>query len=262
MILLQSLKEKLDRESYVSRLIDLTRTLCHEPKPTAETLKAIDLQIDWYLQRVWSDDNPRLPFSEEVAWVDPFIEYMLRCRKAGLDTTKLLCIGSIYMVLGHLGSKLNSPFAYVVNLFSMCFQKIKYDISIEVLQAFKHMAYKPEERHAPDGSLLRIEYDKLEKELLGEKPHPESAGVAHPVNALPTKERVFEAVAKCYKDNIKNGLLRPEAVKKAIADNIDDVRALDLWRTNKGRPNEGDPGSSWQACYQALYSKGRINRQK
>ena len=84
------------------------------------------------------------------------------------------------------------------------------------------------------------------------------AKIAKPNRNLPAKEAVFEAVANSYKAYRKKGMLRPEALKKAIADNIDDVRALGLWRTNRGRPNEGEPGSGWKACYQVLYEKGYL----
>lgn len=77
-------------------------------------------------------------------------------------------------------------------------------------------------------------------------------------NTIPAKEAVFEAVANSYKGYKQKGMLRQEAIEKAIADNIDDVRALGLWRTNRGRPNEGEPGSGWKACYQALYEKGYL----
>lgn len=78
--------------------------------------------------------------------------------------------------------------------------------------------------------------------------------------ALPRLEDVWAAVAKSIKDNKKKGMMRQAAIEKAIADNIADITPLGLWRANKGRPNEGAPGSSWRACYQTLYDKGYLKQ--
>ena len=76
-----------------------------------------------------------------------------------------------------------------------------------------------------------------------------------------SKEEVCVAVAKCILHNKQKGMQRPAAIEKAIADNIADITALGLWRLNKGRPDEGEPGSSWKACYQTLYDKGYLKQQ-
>ena len=75
-----------------------------------------------------------------------------------------------------------------------------------------------------------------------------------------SKEEVCMAVAKSIKDNKKKGMMRQAAIEKAIADNIADITALGLWRANKGRPNEGDPDSSWKACYQTLHEKSYLKQ--
>jgi hypothetical protein len=77
---------------------------------------------------------------------------------------------------------------------------------------------------------------------------------------MPAKEDVFEAVAKSYTGYWQKGLRVQEAIQKAIAENKDDVYTLGLWRTNGGRPDQGEPGSSWKACYHALYAKGYIQK--
>lgn len=77
-----------------------------------------------------------------------------------------------------------------------------------------------------------------------------------------TQEQVCAAVSEKFTGYQKKGLLRQSAMEKAIEDNIADIVALDLWRTNRGKPDEGEPGSSWKACYQRLYDKGYLKRKK
>ena len=75
MILPKSLREKQDRESYVSRLIDLTRTLCHEPKPTAENFTSITHSVCIVLDEWASFGRDTKPYKEEVEWVYPFYKF-------------------------------------------------------------------------------------------------------------------------------------------------------------------------------------------
>lgn len=75
MILPKSLKEKQDRESYVSRLIDLTRTLSHEPKPTAENFTSITHSVCIVLDEWASGGRDTRPYKEEVEWVKLFYTF-------------------------------------------------------------------------------------------------------------------------------------------------------------------------------------------
>ena len=84
------------------------------------------------------------------------------------------------------------------------------------------------------------------------------AASAAPRTDRKTQAQVFEAVAASYKGYVRKDYVQNQALRKAIADNIADVRELGLWRTNRGRSNEGAPGSSVRGCYQALYEKGYL----
>jgi len=85
MILPKSLKEKQDRESYVSRLIDLTRTLCHEPKPTVENFTKITHSVCIVLDEWASGGRDTRPYKEEVEWVYPYYKFTQSMRRLPPD---------------------------------------------------------------------------------------------------------------------------------------------------------------------------------
>ena len=287
----RGLQAELVEKARVDVLINLTRKLA-ELEPTADNLDAIADDViasldGWtYFNRWINDTDVYNPSWEDVQWVSPF-SYFLK----ELTNNTYPVDSEAYKTVDSRLREINKAICDIVDTYGVdCPIRCRSNNRDQEESWWWRSPWNDPDEHsrqlnlgelfdslddledlgsarADEGSYLSQEWRKLEDELrckagIHAPTEPEPSSSAPPANTKPTKAEVFEAVAKCYKDNIKNGLLRPEAVKKAIADNIDDVRALDLWRTNKGRPNEGDPGSSWQACYQALYSKGRINRQK
>lgn len=85
MILPQSLQERLDRESYVSCLIDLTRTLCCEPKPTVENFTTVTHSVCIVLDEWASGGRDTAPYKEEVEWVYPFYKFTQSMRHIPSD---------------------------------------------------------------------------------------------------------------------------------------------------------------------------------
>ena len=98
MILPQSLQERLDRESYVSRLIDLTRTLCREPKPTVENFTTVTHSVCIVLGEWANGGRDTAPYKEEVEWVYPFYKFTQSMRhippdKEGVGNEREYVIG-------------------------------------------------------------------------------------------------------------------------------------------------------------------------
>ena len=89
MILPKSLQEKKDRESYVSRLIDLTRTLCHEPEPTVENFTSIMHSVCIVLDEWASGGRDTRPYKEEVEWVYPLYKFTQSMRHLPPDKDRL-----------------------------------------------------------------------------------------------------------------------------------------------------------------------------
>ena len=85
MILPQSLQERLDRESYVSCLIDLTRTLCCEPKPMVENFTTVTHSVCIVLDEWASGGRDTAPYKEEVEWVYPFYKFTQSMRHIPSD---------------------------------------------------------------------------------------------------------------------------------------------------------------------------------
>ncbi len=243
----------------ISILINVTRALCKEPEPTLEVFNEVFDAIHLLLDEWVLGCRKVPPYVEEIAWVKPFIKFLQRAELHEANFFWGVLQRHLYPRIFLSLDALNAWSGKLERL--KCFADgVRYKTPrhavCNLLEKFEKLAYDPEQRRAPEDSLLRREYDKLEKELLGDDV---PCAISYDCVAK-SKEEVCVAVAKCILHNKQKGMKRPAAIEKAIADNIADITALGLWRLNKGRPDEGEPGSSWKACYQTLYDKGYLKQ--
>lgn len=280
----EAIKAQEDEKYRVDALMRLTKKLYMGLEPTAKKLWAVMDDVSsalyfWMFGGVEKEDSPiggkrRDPYQEDIQWLIPFTEFVRKFEgkkypvKGKAFEIIDRAINNLYAELYELGQnhkylcdsvwcRFYQKGVWWEKVSDIGLRCLHLDIIIMALEGVTDLA----EEWADEGSYLSQEWRKLEDELRGiaglpSKQKPAAAPCQQ--TERPTKEAVFEAVAKSLKENRKNGMLLQAAVEKAIADNINDVRDLGLWRTNGGRHDAGEPGSSWKACYHALYEKGHL----
>jgi hypothetical protein len=152
----------------INLLVNVTRTLCEGIEPTWESCNGVFDDI-FLLMDEWALENRKTPpYAEETAWVKPFIKFMQRAEFHGINFFWGVLHRHFYPRIFLALDALNAWTSKHERL--KCFAdgeryKTPRPAICNLLEKFEKLAYEPEMRRAPDGSLLRQEYDKLESEL-------------------------------------------------------------------------------------------------
>ena len=163
-----TLMGKITENERISILMNVTRTLYEGLQPTSKTCNEVFDEIFMLMDEWVFENRNTLPYVEETAWVRPFIKFMQCAEFYGIEFFWGVLHRHFYPRVFLSLDALNAWSSKHERL--KCFAdgnryKTPRPAICNLLEKFEKLAYEPELRRAPEGSLLRQEYDKLEREL-------------------------------------------------------------------------------------------------